>query len=72
MGQNEKIRIIVESLYEKGHGKEMTVQRIMDVIGLNRAAATIAFTAAEGAIRAEERMWIAKGQASMFLSRQAS
>ena len=46
MGQADKIDILVRDVYGRGHGKEATIQRIMDVIGLNRSAATIAFAAA--------------------------
>jgi len=45
MGQTDKIDILVRDVYGRGHGKEATIQRIMDVIGLNREAATIAFIA---------------------------
>ena len=45
MGQSDKSDILVRDVYGRGHGKEATVQRIMDVIGLEREAATIAFTA---------------------------
>lgn len=55
MGQTEKIWIIVRDVYGRGHGKDATVQRIMDVIGLNKEAATIAFTSTVNLIKDEER-----------------
>ena len=58
MTQTQTVRILVEDLYEKGHGKEITVQRIQDVCKLNKQAATIAFHTAVNAIRADEQRWI--------------
>lgn len=60
MTQTQTVRILVEDLYEKGHGQKTTIQRIQDVCELNEQAATIAFNSALNAIRADEQRWINK------------
>lgn len=62
MSQTEQIRILVDDLYGKGHGKEMTVQRIQDVLGLPREAALIAFNQAVVDIEVEQQSWIQRAQ----------
>ena len=62
MSQTEQIRTIVDDLYGKGHGKEMTVQRIQDVFNLSREAALMAFNQASIEIETAIQSWIQKGQ----------
>lgn len=58
MGQVEKVRVIVDDVYGRGHGKAITIQRIKDVCGLDEEAATIAFTSALNDIRRDEARWL--------------
>jgi len=41
--KREKALIIVRDLFGKGHGKEMTVQRLIDVLGMSPAGAQTYF-----------------------------
>jgi len=61
MSQTDQIRVIVDDLYGKGHGEEMTVQRIQDVFQLPREAALIAFNQAKRDIEVEQQSWIQRG-----------